>query len=127
MTPGFGFNMADALALGRPVIATAYGGNLEFMADVDEWLVPYELIAVGEGQHPYPSDAQWAAPDIDAAAALMRTLFDDPAGARDRAEQVGRQITATFSLARAGAAIADRLHALAAGAPKRDRWRRFRR
>ena len=79
---GFGFNLADALALGRPVIATAYGGNLEFMADIPEWLVPWELVDVGEGHHPYPSDAQWADPDLDRAAALMRSIFADPARAR---------------------------------------------
>ena len=118
---GFGLNLADALALGRPVIATAYGGNLEFMADLDEWLVPYKLIDVGEGHHPYPSEAQWADPDLDTAAAFMRSIFDDPAHARDRAERAGRELTEKYSLARAGATFASRLGALGGDRPKRER------
>ena len=118
---GFGFNLADAIALGRPVIATAYGGNLEFMADLDEWLVPYELVDVGEGQHPYPSDAQWADPDLDTAAALMRSVFDNPARARARAQLARLQLTERFSPASAGATIARRLGALAGVRPKHER------
>jgi glycosyltransferase involved in cell wall biosynthesis len=30
---GFGLSMAEAMALGKPVIATAYSGNLDFMDD----------------------------------------------------------------------------------------------
>jgi glycosyltransferase involved in cell wall biosynthesis len=32
-TEEFGLAMAEAMAFGRPVVATAYGGNLEYMDD----------------------------------------------------------------------------------------------
>ncbi len=44
---GFGFTMAEAMALGKPVIATAYGGNLDFMTDENSYLVPYKFVPVG--------------------------------------------------------------------------------
>jgi len=118
---GFGFNLADAIALARPVIATAYGGNLEFMAELDEWLVPYTLVDVGEGQHPYPSDAQWAEPDLDAAATTMRSVFADPSRALERAERARADVTERFSLVRSGAALARRLGQLSDDPPKRER------
>ena len=42
---GFGFTIAEAMAFGKPVIATAYSGNLEFMDDTNAWLIPYRLVA----------------------------------------------------------------------------------
>ena len=118
---GFGFNLADAIALGRPVIATGYGGHLEFMVDLDEWLVPYQMVMVGEGQHPYPADALWADPNLDATAAIMRSVFSDPARARDRAGRAQRQVTERFSLGAAGAAITRHLVEVSSDQPKRER------
>ena len=91
------------------------------MADLVEWLVPFELVDVGEGQHPYPSDNQWADPDLDAAAAVMRSIFDDAARARERAEHARLKILEQFSLARAGSTIAGRLGDLGASRPKPQR------
>ena len=40
---GFGLTMAEAMAYGKPVIATAYSGNLAFMTEETSYLVPYQL------------------------------------------------------------------------------------
>ncbi len=42
---GFGLTMAESMALGKPVIATAYSGNLEFMTDENSFLVPFSWSA----------------------------------------------------------------------------------
>jgi glycosyltransferase involved in cell wall biosynthesis len=78
---GFGLTLGEAMALGKPVIATGYSGNLEFMDRKNSLLVPYQLVPVPRGCDPYPVGAPWAAPDLDAAAACMRTLADDPTAA----------------------------------------------
>ena len=66
---GFGLHLADAMAAGKPVIATGYSGNLAYMATENSSLVPYELVPVGFGNEPYPPDANWAEPDeVEAAA-----------------------------------------------------------
>ena len=40
---------------GKPVIATGYSGNLDFMDDENSYLVDYELVPIGEGAAPYPA------------------------------------------------------------------------
>lgn len=40
---GFGLTLAEAMSYGKPVIATGYSGNLEFMNINNSFLVPYEL------------------------------------------------------------------------------------
>ncbi|HVF06237.1 MAG TPA: methyltransferase domain-containing protein [Frankiaceae bacterium] len=89
---GFGLTMAEAMALGRPVVATAYSGNLEFMDSSTAWLVPYELVPVGPGNAPYPEDAVWAEPDVAAAAAALREIRTDPVAAGTRAAAAAEAI-----------------------------------
>jgi glycosyltransferase involved in cell wall biosynthesis len=82
---GYGLTMAEAMSLGKPVIATAYSGNLTFMHDSNSYLVPFRLIPVGPRNSPYPSDAQWADPDVEVAARLMRRVYEHHGEARERA------------------------------------------
>lgn len=74
---GLGLTMAEAMAVGTPVVATAYSGNLDFMDADDALLVPAEVVRIGPGQF-YPADGHWAAPDLEAAAAALRRLSGDP-------------------------------------------------
>ncbi len=78
---GYGLTLAEAMAAGRPVIATGYSGNLEFMTDDTGVLIPYEFTSIPYGCDPYPPGTRWAEPDLDYAAAAMRTMASDPAGA----------------------------------------------
>ena len=43
---GFGLTMAEAMMCGKPVIATAYSGNVDFMSDDDSFLIPYRKVAI---------------------------------------------------------------------------------
>jgi hypothetical protein len=79
--------MAESMILGKPVIATGYSGNLDFMTEENSFLVPHSWALVPRGADPYPEGARWADPDLDAAASLMRTVFDDP----DLARSVARR------------------------------------
>ena len=45
--------MAEAMTHGKPVIATGYSGNLEFMNDDVGYLVPYKLTPIPDGIDPY--------------------------------------------------------------------------
>jgi glycosyltransferase involved in cell wall biosynthesis len=75
---GYGFTMAEAMSYGKPVIATGYSGNLEFMNEDNSFLVPSQLQPIPYGCDPYPPGGPWAEPDVGAAAELMRTTVADP-------------------------------------------------
>ena len=113
---GFGITLAEAMALGKPVIGTGYSGNLDFMTAVNSYLVDYELVAVGEGAAPYPAGAQWAEPDVEHAAQLMREVFDDPARARERGLRGQAEIRRTHSRTEAGRSMALRILSI------QERW-----
>ena len=76
---GAGLHLAEAMWFERPVIATGYSGNLDFMDDRSAILVDHSMVPVGPGLDPYPPDALWADPDLDQAADAMRRLVADPA------------------------------------------------
>ncbi|MBS1837120.1 MAG: glycosyltransferase [Actinobacteria bacterium] len=104
---GLGLTMAEAMAVGTPVIATGYSGNIDFMDGSNALLVPYRLVEVGAGSH-YPAHGHWADPDLDAAAALMRSLHDDPSISA-RLIPAARRSLEQFSFAEVGAVARDRL------------------
>jgi hypothetical protein len=78
---GFGLTLAEAMALGKPVIATAWSGNLDFMTAEVSHLVPAELVPIPGDVPVYGGIGRWAEPDLDAAAQALRQVFDDPTAA----------------------------------------------
>lgn len=116
---GFGLTMAEAMYMGKPVVATRYGGNLEFMTDANSWLVDYELTPIGEGHEPYPAAGRWASPDVAQAAEHMRDIFVDPQGARERARGGALELAERHSARIAGGHMRRRLEHVRA---RRDHW-----
>ncbi len=88
---GFGLVPAEAMLLGRPVVATGWSGNLDFMDADSAALVPYRLVPARDPRGVFEAPgAVWAEPDIGKAAEWLRRLADDPGlraqlGARGRA------------------------------------------
>ena len=109
---GLGLTLASAMAAGTPAIATGWSGNLEFMSSDDSILCPYKLVEVGPDASPYPANAWWADPDLDAASNAMREVFDRP----DLAERLGARgrarFASNFRAAAAGPWFVDRFNAL---------------
>ncbi len=97
---GFGLTMAEAMALGKPVIATAYSGNLDFMDASTAYLVPASMTSVPEGCGPYPVGAQWADPDLDEAARLMRVVAEQPDDAAAVGQRARQSVLANHSVER---------------------------
>jgi len=106
---GFGLTMAEAMSLSKPVIATRYGGNLEFMSEKNSYLCSFKRGAVGEGNEPYPATAEWAVPDIDHAASLMRYVYEHPAEAAARGSLARRDIESSHSVAACARFVTERL------------------
>ncbi|HEY5851869.1 MAG TPA: glycosyltransferase family 4 protein [Lysobacter sp.] len=89
---GFGRGMAEAMYLGKPVIATNYSGNTDFMDESNSLLVRHELVPVQEGEYPHAQGQVWAQADTNQAAANMVTLVDSPAFGRQLGTQASRQV-----------------------------------
>ena len=106
---GLGLTMAEAMYFGRPVIATAYSGNLDFMTEDNSFLVPYTNAKIGPHADPYPPDGEWAEPDLAAAAAMMRGVVADPEAAAARARRAAIDIRHTHSPEAAAASIEARV------------------
>lgn len=93
---GFGRGIAEALTLGLEVIATNYGGNVEFCRTAGAKLIPYSLVPVGASNYVEWQGNFWAEPDIAAASAAMRSVHvnvEQPNSAVDlmqRQSQLGK-------------------------------------
>jgi glycosyltransferase involved in cell wall biosynthesis len=83
---GFGFGIAEAMYLGKPVIVTNYSGNTDFTKPDNACLVDYQLVSLRPGEYLFPEGAVWADPDLDQAAAFMRRIATD----RAFREELGR-------------------------------------
>lgn len=71
---GFGLPIAEAMYLGKPVIATHWSGNVDFMTEQNSLPVSYELATLQEDFGPYKKGQHWAEPDINDAAEIMISL-----------------------------------------------------
>ncbi len=111
---GFGLTMAEAMSLGKPVIATGYSGNLEFMTPENSYLCSFEYTEVGPGSAPYPPDCRWAQPNLDEASAFMRQVYRQQEEARARGSRAATEIATRHSPAVAGRAISERIAAIRA-------------
>jgi hypothetical protein len=110
---GFGLTMAEAMAIGKPVIATGYSGNVDFMNADNSLLVDYAIGRVGPECEIYPPEGEWADPSVEHAAELMRRVVEQPREARALGEQAAQDIARQLSPAASGAAMRRRLEALA--------------
>lgn len=95
---GFGLTLAEAMALGVPVIATAYSANMDFMDEQIACLVRYTLIPVGEAYPNAPAGALWADPDIGQAAGYLRHLYEQPAARREMASLAQERLKKEYSV-----------------------------
>ena len=111
---GLGLTMAEAMLMGKPVIATNFSGNVDFMDDGNSLLVPYELVKLGKPIPPYDADLEWAEPSIEHAARLMRRVYDDQAWAREIGARAKASAEANLSLEAAGRRIKARLEEIEA-------------
>jgi len=110
---GLGLGMAECMALGKPVIGTAYSGNLEFMNRENSCLVDYSLIPVKPEDYAYYEGGwMWADPDLDDAARYMRKLVNDPEYRQRIASRAAADIAAHYSQEVMGRAISKRLSVL---------------
>jgi GT2 family glycosyltransferase/glycosyltransferase involved in cell wall biosynthesis len=114
---GFGLHIAEFMSIGKPVIATAYSGNLDFFDDSVGFSVDYALTTVAEQIGPYRTGCVWAEPVVSSLAEKMQLVLTNRELADARAEAARRQIGRLLSLATVARSINDRLNALGLSLP----------
>ena len=101
---GFGLTIAEGYLAGRPAIATAWSGNLDFVEpEVADALTPARLIPVADLSGRYRGGV-WADPDLDAAAGRMRCFAEDPSSLANAAG-IAPRVEARFQQAWAPEAL----------------------
>lgn len=106
---GFGLGLAECMAQGKPVMGTAWSGNMEFMDADNSALVAYTLVPVNDGEYAHHEGQRWAAADVADAARWMRRLVDEPGLAQALGERARRSILQTLSPERAARALIARI------------------
>jgi glycosyltransferase involved in cell wall biosynthesis len=112
---GFGLTLAEAMSLGKPVIATGYSGNLEFMTEDNSYLVKWQPKLVGGDSSIYPATGRWAEPDIADAARLMRHVYEHQDEAAARARKGRSAIEEGFSASTQAKVIEHRVNEIRQG------------
>jgi glycosyltransferase involved in cell wall biosynthesis len=112
---GYGLTLAEAMSLGKPVIATAYSGNMDFMNKSNSVLVPYELVPVGDDAYPYQSDSLWAQPDIAFAARALRELSIDLEQRMSIGNKARQDVTSKFTMEKTSEFVLTRVKQLHRG------------
>ena len=105
---GYGLTVAEAMAHGIYVIATAHGGPVDVMDSNYSGMIPCRLVEVGKDPI-YPAHARWAEPDIDAGADLLREAYANRDATRAKASLGRRHVLDTFTIQRAAEWINDHL------------------
>lgn len=116
---GFGLGLAECMALGKPVIATAWSGNCDFMSPDNSCLVSCQLVEVGQNEYLHGNGQRWAAANIAEAASHMRRIFEDRAFAAAIGARAAADIARELSPAGIAAALIARFERIAATLPAR--------
>lgn len=108
---GWGLPHFEACMMGKPVITTNYGGNLEFTKPEHSYLADYRLVPLKgmEWFKWYTPDMKWAEADVEMVGRLMRHVYEnrDEAAAKGRAAK--KFVSENFSWKRVGLEIRARL------------------
>jgi len=75
---GWGLTLSDAMLFGKPVVATGYSGNLDFMTDDNSFLLRFSENHIREEEvfGLFTPQMKWADPDLDQLRNIMLSLYN---------------------------------------------------
>lgn len=109
---GFGVTIAEAMAYGRPVIATHYSGNADYMTEANCYPIPYRLTTLEHDIGPYRAGGTWADPDTVAAAEAMHAVVHNKEEAQRKGAKAAHDIEERYSFGAFARRMQERLAAL---------------
>jgi glycosyltransferase involved in cell wall biosynthesis len=106
---GLGLTMSEAMSAGRPVIATGYSGNLDFMTADNSLLVGYRPVEIPASAKPYGPPTHWAEPDLAEAVRHLRWVHDNPAEAAELGRRAQESMRSSRDLDRSVSFVLQRV------------------
>lgn len=96
---GIGYPMLEAGKRGLPVIATAWGGQLDFLNEQNSYLIPYHFVPVvpQPHYHGYRNDQLWAEASVEHLKQGMRNIYANFKEAANRGNKLKSFIDQTFT------------------------------
>jgi len=106
---GFGLTVAEAMALGVPVVATDWGGTADFVTEEVGFPLNYSLIEVEQDYGPYGKGAIWAEPSREHLVAILRAIAANPEVAVEKGVRARAHIRQFYSPEAIGRQAGERL------------------
>jgi glycosyltransferase involved in cell wall biosynthesis len=106
---GFGLPLAEAMALGKPVISTNWSASTEFMDENSACLVDYKLINLEKTVGPYDKGRRWADADAKHAAYYMKKLWENKEYRKAIGQNARKHIAENLTYERAAGIMKNRL------------------
>lgn len=100
---GFGLGVAEAMAMGKPVVVTNWSATTEFCNDANSISVPYTMIVPDKKDHLqllFKNVTAWADADIKVAASALRRLYKTPTLQKELGQNARLFMHEHFSLER---------------------------
>jgi len=82
---GFGRNIAEAMLIGCPIIASNYSGNTDFCTPDNSWLVNGRMVPILPGQYSLAHKQDWFEADVEEAASYMVDIANNADSSAERA------------------------------------------
>ncbi len=110
---GWGRPFTEAMASGRPVIATRWSAHLDFMHDENSLLIDVDRLAPARDEVLDVYDGhQWAEPSVPHLVSLLQSVHEDPARAQTLGARARAEMVAGWTWNHAVAMIVERLKAI---------------
>jgi glycosyltransferase involved in cell wall biosynthesis len=113
---GFGLALMEAMACQKPVIATAFGGALDYLNDENSFLLDYRPVPALSTPNPFRMpvrkahrEGTWAEPSESSLRKAMRRIFEGGKEVEMRASRAFRDIRSRWTTAHAAVKIMARL------------------
>ncbi|HET9765251.1 MAG TPA: glycosyltransferase, partial [Thermoanaerobaculia bacterium] len=109
---GLGLLPIEAMQLGKPVVATGYGGVCDFLDEESGFPVRHRLVTLERDAGPYPQGAVWAEPDLDHAAEQMIRVVAGGLPVERRVRAARARVEELYGVEAAGRRYGDALAAI---------------
>ncbi len=95
---GLGVPLASAMLHGKPVVATDWSGNRDFMNLGNSFPIRYDLVRLASDIGPYRAGGMWAEPSVDHAAQLLRLVVEGGEEVAAKSEMGRKTIETEYSV-----------------------------